>query len=109
MALFTQRSLEDANSQRVAGRRWYITILLALLLVVAGGVLGLVAGFVWATARDYATLAYNSHEIQVLNDEVQHLRDQLALSSRAEPRGNWWLWWLTLPLKRLWLTVKTSW
>ncbi|MCY0878282.1 MAG: hypothetical protein OWU84_05020 [Firmicutes bacterium] len=109
MALFTQRSQGSEPDAPVRHRRWYVTVTLAVTLVLASGVLGLVVGFVWATARDYATLAYNSHEIHLLNDEVQRLKDQLSLSSTQAPRENWWLWWATLPLKRLWLTLKMSW
>lgn len=82
------------------GIGWMAVIVLSAIL------LGLIVGFVWATARDVSTLALNGREITRLNEEVLSLKRQLALASSDVPKGNWWVWWFGLPTRHLWDTIK---
>lgn len=82
---------------------WYLSISVALALVLGGLLSGLIVGFVWATSRDAATLAMNGREIAQLTAEAQRLRREVAqLSLNQVPQHNWWGWWLSLPARHLW-------
>ncbi len=108
MALTQPPSRHPSNENKGAngnGPTWPLQLGWALVLALAGILAGLVMGFVWATARDYATLSLNGAEIRHLTAQVHHLQHQVAVLSLHQPHGNWWLWWVSAPFRRLWIAV----
>lgn len=88
-----------------ATRPWYLQVGWMLAFVLMALLAGLVMGFIWATTRDYSTLAANGAEIRQLTRQVHQLRHQLAFDATNHIPKNWWGWWFSAPFRRLWLSL----